>query len=319
MSLNWNSRINMRDQNIIYHHSSLRGIPRVTIGLPTYRRERYIRRALASIASQTYRNYTLIISDNDGCKPETLSAVEEFVESIPEVTLIAQPQNIGAVNNLKFLLALAETEYFMWLADDDEISEDYINELISLLDKDPSVMTAMGNWIAMADPYSGHKRKQRRPVERSRVVRLFRFVVGPSDDSAFYGLHRTACLRLTSFSDYLPPNRGVLTNFCYLILFDMLLQGRFEYGKYSNWICHNYSEKEYSKAFSRGFIDRLRTMLRRLNVYSLFMLKSFHCDPFLLPVVLLASLIGFFNDLRFALFRISPCFMFKPTPSTPDR
>jgi glycosyltransferase involved in cell wall biosynthesis len=308
MSLDWNSRLKMRDQNIIYHSSSLKEIPRVTIGLPTYRREKYIRRALASIASQTYRNFELIISDNAGCNPDTLSAVEEFSESLPDVTIIAQPENIGAINNLKFLLALAETEYFMWLADDDEISEDYIEDLISLLDKDSSVVTAMGDWIGMIDSFSGHKRRQLRPVERFRLVRLCRFVIGPSDDSAYYGLHRTDCLRRSSFSDYLPPNRGVLSNFCYIILFDMLLQGRFEYGKRAQWICHNYSEKQYCMACSRGWIDRIRTVLRRLNVYSLYVLHAFRSDPSLFPFVLIASIIGFFNDLRLAFLRILPRF-----------
>ena len=308
MRLDWDTRIEISSQSVIFHKKNSSFRPRVTIGLPTYRRSHLIRRALTSLAYQSYRNFVLIISDNHGKDDETIAVVKEFTNELPEVFLVAQENNIGALNNLKFLLACATTEYFMWLADDDEISEDYIQELIGLLDEDTSVMTAMGNWIAMIDPCTGQKRKQRRPIERSRVLRLFRFVVGPSDDSAFYGLHRTACLRRTSFSDYLPPNRGVLTNFCYLILFDMLLQGRFAYGKNAEWICHNYSEKDYKKAFSRGFFDRVRTGLRRLNVYSLFMLKAFCWNPFLLPFVFIASVIGFLNDIRLALQRIAPYF-----------
>jgi len=288
----------------VYERNLLQHTPRVTIGLPTYRRDKWIRRALSSIASQTYREFVLIISDNAGCNPETLSAVEEFSDSLPGVVIVAQPQNIGAIENLKFLLALAETEYFMWLADDDEISADYIEDLLVPLDSDSSVVTAMGNWISMVDPSYGYKRRQLRPVERSRLVRLCRFVIGPSDDSAFYGLHRTECLRRTSFSDYLPPNRGVLTNFCYVTLFDMLLQGRFEYGGHAQWVCHNYSQKEYSKASSRGFFDRVRTVIRRLNIYFLFIIKAFRSDPVLLPFILISSMIGFLNDIWYALWRI---------------
>ena len=33
----------------------------------------------------------------------------------------AQENNIGSVGNCNFLLSLSDTEYFMWLADDDEI------------------------------------------------------------------------------------------------------------------------------------------------------------------------------------------------------
>ncbi|MCF8140911.1 MAG: glycosyltransferase family 2 protein [Cyanobium usitatum Tobar12.5m-G36] len=305
MKLDWDTLIDINTQNVILHKKNLDCPARVTIGLPTYRRSLLIRRALVSLASQSYRNFVLIISDNNGIDYETISAVKEFADVLPEFLLVAQANNIGALENLKFLLASAKTEYFMWLADDDEISADYIQELIVLLDKDASITTAMGSWIAMVAPCSGQKRQQMRPVERSRLLRLFRFVTGPSDDSAFYGLHRTECLRRTSFSDYLPPNRGVLSNFCYVILFDMLLQGRFEYGRNAEWICHNYSEKDYNSALARGLFDRLRTLLRRVNLYLIYIAHTVLKMPILLLPILLASLLGVGRDIVSASLRLT--------------
>jgi hypothetical protein len=193
----------------------------------------------------------------------------------------------------------------MWLADDDEISPDYLEELVGLLDADPDTVTAMGCWMSMTSPAEGAIRSQLRPDGTRRFHRLFKFVARDADDSAFYGVHRTECLRQARFTDYMPPNRGVLTNFCYILLFDLLWIGRFQYGRSATWICHNYTDKEYSRALSRGVSDRIRTLLRRLNVYFNYIGKTTRKGPLLLPVIFAASLVGFTRDVVTAVWRLT--------------
>lgn len=305
MKLDWDTRINLRDHDVLLHEKTTDTTPCVTIGLPTYRRGHLIRRALASIAAQSYRNFVLVISDNAGKDPETLAAVKEFSGNLPEVVVIAQKDNIGALKNLKFLLAAAKTEYFMWLADDDEISPDYLEDLVGLLDADPGTVTAVGRWKHMTSPTVGAVRSQLRPDPTHRLHRLFRFVAGSADDSSFYGVHRTSSLRKIRFNGYLPPNRHVLTNWCYLLLFDMLFQGRFAYSDKATWICHSYSEKEYNRAQVRGVGDKIRTLLRRLNVYALYIGKTADKGPMLLPAILVASILGFTRDVVSAAWRLT--------------
>lgn len=305
MKLDWSRRIRLEDQNLALHEKSRSSIPRVTIGMPTYRRAHTIRRALSSIANQTYRDFVLVISDNAGTDPETFKAVQEFASDFPEVILVAQDENLGALPNLNFLLAVAETEYFMWLADDDEITPDYLTELVGLLDCDSSTVTAMGQWRSMQSPDVGYIRPQLRPESQSRLRRLACFVAGKADDSAYYGLHRTSCLRRGRFEGYFPPNSGVLTNFCYLILFDMLLQGRFAYSDKAAWICHNYSEKHYERALGRGLTDKVKTFLRRINVYAIYTGKTARAAPWLVPFILAASVVGFLRDIAAAMLGLS--------------
>ena len=305
MKLSWDTRIDIRDQNILLHKKSSDTPARVTIGLPTYRRHQLISRSLSSIAAQTYRDFVLIISDNNGKDANTIAVVEELSEAFSEVVLVAQDKNIGAFENLKFLLAAAETEYFMWLADDDEISPDYLEELVGLLDADPGTVTAMGKWMDMTSPTDGVIRSQIRPEGKQRIQRLFHFVAGNADDSAFYGVHRTDCLRQSRVPNYLPPNRGVLTNFCYLLLFDMLCLGRFRFGRSATWICHNYTEKDYNRALAGGVADRIKTLLRRLNVYAIYIGKTARKGPILIPAILVASLLGFARDIGTAAWRLT--------------
>lgn len=305
MKIDWNTRISLGDHHVLLHEKNTDTTPRVTIGLPTYRRGHLIRRALASVAAQSYRDFVLVISDNAGKDPETLAAVREMSDDLPNVVLVAQKENIGALGNFKFVLAAAETEYFMWLSDDDEISPDYLEELVGLLDADPGAVTAMGKWMHMTSPTDGVVRSQIRPEGTQRMQRLFHFVAGNADDSAFYGVHQTDCLRQSRVLNYLPPNRGVLTNFCYLLLFDMLWLGRFRFGRSATWICHNYSEKEYDRALARGVRDRLKTLLRRLNLYAIYIGKTARKGPILIPAILVASLLGITRDIVTAAWRLT--------------
>lgn len=305
MKLDWDSRITIQENDVILRQKNANRAPRVTIGLPTYRRGHLIHRALASIASQTYRDFVLIVSDDTGEDAETLEAVRKLSHAFPEVILVSQKDNLGMIGNFKYLLAASETEYFMWISDDDEISSDYLEELVGLLDTDPNTVTAMGKWMDMTNPTDGVIKPQIRPEGAQKMQRLFHFVAGNADDSAFYGVHRTQCLRQSRVPNYLPPNRNVLTNFCYLLLFDMLWLGKFRFGRSATWICHNYTEKDYNRALAGGVVDRLKTLMRRLNIYAIYIAKTARKGPVLIPAIFVASLLGFARDLVTAVWRIT--------------
>lgn len=279
--------------------------PRVTVGLPTFNRPDTLKRALASIAQQTFRDFLLIISDNAGRDPATLEAVKDYAPKLPGVVLIAHEENKGALANLNYLLSVADTEFFMWLADDDEITETYLDELVKLLDTNTETVSAMGYWQSMMNPTEGYRHPLSHHEERNPFFRVMKYVAGPTDDAFFYGLHRTACLRQCRFDDYLFPNKGVLTNFCYVFLFDLILQGPICYTESAGWVCHNYSEKQYNKATALGFHDRLKTLARRINVYGLYCGKAFRKNPLLLPPVFIASVYGLTRDVVTAAGRIS--------------
>ena len=187
--------------------------------MPTFARPHLIRRSLASVASQTYRNFVLIVSDNAGFDENTYEAIKEYSHLLPEVFLISQERNLGALNNFKFVLSVSNTEYFMWLSDDDEISPNYLQELVQILDSDLTTVTAMGRWKHMINPNEGFLRRQVRPDMKNIILRLFYFVVFADDDSAFYGVHRINKLRQCRFKGYFPPNRSIISKLLLLNTF----------------------------------------------------------------------------------------------------
>ena len=92
--------------------------PKVSIGMPVYNGEKYIREALDSLLAQTFTDFELIISDNastDG----TEAICREYAARDPRIRYVRQSENRGPTANFHFVLDEAVGEYFMWAAYDD--------------------------------------------------------------------------------------------------------------------------------------------------------------------------------------------------------
>lgn len=102
--------------------------PLVSIGIPTYNRAHsYLRYALRSAVSQSYKNIEIIVSDN--CSTDsTESVVKEFDDS--RVRYYRQTENIGPVPNRNFCLEQSQGQYFLLLFDDDVIDDDFISTCV---------------------------------------------------------------------------------------------------------------------------------------------------------------------------------------------
>lgn len=304
----WNTRASLNGEHILVHRSTPGPEPLITIGLPTYKRPDTLKRALASLQNQTYQRFKLIISDNSGVNEETIDILNKLDYFGAEILLVCQPKNLGALGNLHYLLSCCETEYFCWLADDDEFSNTYIEDLLNLLQTNERAVSAMGRWKKMDDPTTGAYITQHKIDSSNRALRTLKFILGPSDDSFFYGVHRTNELRKCTFSSFAPPNTQVITNFCYVFMFDLILSGPILYADTCTWSCHNYSEKSYEKAKSGGLLSKMKTLLRRFNVHYCYLRKLAINAPGLVVFGVIASItsiileILFFNSQRFNFF-----------------
>lgn len=107
--------------------------PLVTIAIPTYERaDGYLRQAIASAVSQTYRNVEIIVSDN--CSQDhTGDVVGSFNDS--RIRYFRQEKNIGANNNFNFCVEQAGGDYFLLLHDDDLIDEDFVDVCMGAADQ----------------------------------------------------------------------------------------------------------------------------------------------------------------------------------------
>jgi len=103
--------------------------PLVSIGMPVYNGERFIRQALDSLLAQDYENFELIISDNastDGTQEICL----EYRAQDGRIRYYRNENNLGALANFNRVLGLAQGPYFMWISHDDVWEPSYMSTLL---------------------------------------------------------------------------------------------------------------------------------------------------------------------------------------------
>jgi glycosyltransferase involved in cell wall biosynthesis len=106
--------------------------PAVSIGMPVYNGAQYIREALDSLLSQTFKDFELIISDN-ASTDATQSICEEYAHRDSRIFYERQVENNGAVANFRFVLDRARADLFMWAAYDDLWAPNYLMDATALL------------------------------------------------------------------------------------------------------------------------------------------------------------------------------------------
>ncbi len=114
----------------------------VSIGMPVYNGERFIKKALDSLLSQDYENFELIISDN-ASTDSTLQICREYVARDSRIRFHKHSRNVGALANFKTVLGLAQGKYFMWAAVDDYWLPEFIGVLVKELESHPDAGVAM--------------------------------------------------------------------------------------------------------------------------------------------------------------------------------
>lgn len=172
--------------------------PLVTIGLPVYNSERYIKQSLDSLLGQTYSNFVLVISDNastDG----TAAICESYVASDSRVQYHRNPNNIGNPRNFNRVVELTKTPYLKWSTSDDYWAPTFLERAMEVMERDPSIAlcypqaylvdAAAGTLIPYDDPVH---LIQENPAER------FRMLLGSIGLAHQHlGVIRMSCLRQT--------------------------------------------------------------------------------------------------------------------------
>lgn len=111
-------------------------MPRVSIGLPVYNGENFVKEALDSLLAQTYKDFELLISDN-ASTDETQIICKAYAAKDRRVRYFRNDRNIGAAPNFNRLFRLATGEYFKWAHHDDMCAPEYLERCVDVLDHEP--------------------------------------------------------------------------------------------------------------------------------------------------------------------------------------
>ena len=108
-------------------------MPKVSIIMPVYNKQSYLRKSLDSVLDQDFSDYELITVD-DGSTDDSSKTLDEYAARDPRIKVfhtdnrgVSHARNIGLQNALG--------EYIAFVDADDEITHDYLSSLYAALTK----------------------------------------------------------------------------------------------------------------------------------------------------------------------------------------
>ncbi|MBX9770735.1 MAG: glycosyltransferase, partial [Candidatus Obscuribacterales bacterium] len=115
---------------------------KITIAIPTYNRDDYLRQAISSVLDEKDLDLELLIVDT--ASPVN---VKEIVDSFNDARLkyVYYPENLGMVGAGNKCIELCETKFLMLLADDDRLLKGGLRKLYDKLVSDEEIAAAIGS------------------------------------------------------------------------------------------------------------------------------------------------------------------------------
>ena len=120
--------------------------PLVSVLVPTYNGERFLRSALRSALTQGYRNIEVLVGD-DGSTDRTPEILAAAAADDPRLRVIRHDPNIGPLENPRQLLAEARGEYVKYLMHDDVLGSDCVRELVRGMEAHPEASMAFSHRV----------------------------------------------------------------------------------------------------------------------------------------------------------------------------
>ena len=122
---------------------------KLSVGLPVYNGENFLKKCLDSLLSQTFKNFEIVISDN-ASTDNTQKICTEYSNKDDRIKYIRQEKSIGLLPNFNFVLEQASNEFFMWIGVDDYILPDYFKKNLEVLVSNSNVVGS----VSRIKPYN---------------------------------------------------------------------------------------------------------------------------------------------------------------------
>lgn len=120
--------------------------PLISICMPSYNGEDYIKEAIDSVLAQTYENFELIITD-DISTDNTVEIIKEYND--PRIKFFQNSKNLHIYNNVNKAISLASGELVGIIHCDDKYEKTFLEKIVKSYNKYPNekvFVTAVCNW-----------------------------------------------------------------------------------------------------------------------------------------------------------------------------
>lgn len=154
----------------------------VSIGMPVYNGENYIKEAIDSMLAQTFQDFELIISDN-ASTDNTQSICQEYALKDKRILYFRNDENIGAAKNFNRVFELSDSKYFKWASHDDRITPDFLEKAVNIMENNLDVVLCYAKTLIINEFTNSSEKlphelilMDERPSKRyAHFMKVFRF------------------------------------------------------------------------------------------------------------------------------------------------
>lgn len=129
--------------------------PLVSVGVITYNSSKFIEATLNSVASQTYPNIELLISD-DSSIDDTVAICQKWVNEnggrFVRCKIITSPTNTGISANMNRAIDNSEGDWYKEIAGDDLLLPNCIEDCVSFVENKPEARIVFSNYYKKIEP-----------------------------------------------------------------------------------------------------------------------------------------------------------------------
>lgn len=289
--------------------------PLVSIGLPVYNGEIYLRQALDSILSQSFRKFELVISDN-ASDDKTETICREYAAVDARIRYHRQDRNRGVTWNFRQVVLRSSAKYFLWTSHDDVMAPNYVERCVTILERNPNVVlcysepTNIDEAGTQFEPGCPLKADLPRPHQR------FRELIGLNHNCvALFGMIRADVLKQTSIhGDFSDGDRCVLVELALRGNYHRIAEHLFFHREHSARFTHQHpSRQEQTRRANPE--QSIRFVFPHFRIFREYTLAVHHA-PLSLAERLRCYLhllnwlrcyrVRFWNDIKFSIIQLSP-------------
>ncbi len=136
---------------------------RITVVIPVYNQERFLRQAIDSVIAQTYKNIQILVVD-DGSTDQTPEILKSYGDKITVVT----KENGGTSDAWNCILPMISTDYVMGLDSDDEYVPNTVEKAVECAKLHPEASVIYSDFVFIDADGNETKKVQNPECESSQ-------------------------------------------------------------------------------------------------------------------------------------------------------
>lgn len=118
--------------------------PKVTVLMPVYNSEKYLKEAIKSILNQTFQNFEFIIID-DGSTDKSADIIKDYAKIDKRIIFRQNQINIGLIKTLNNAIKQINTKYIARMDADDISTPNRLEAQISFIEQQQNIVSC-GTW-----------------------------------------------------------------------------------------------------------------------------------------------------------------------------